>query len=188
MVTDSARYVISPGIESSTRSMDRVAPPVRDALPNSASLQSTLQPCCSRNRAVTVGSCRDGLRWPTCVSNPTSSPSSPRPRRSRSRPRDRTARPTGRSSGSSSMATTSSSVRSTAPTARWYREAIANPSVTIHAGGRALPARVDGRHRPDIDPRERATPSTRKYTGITGAAGDARARTSSTRRCGSTPA
>ncbi len=27
--------------------------------------------------------------------------------------------------------------------ARWYREAVANPSVTIHLDGRALPARVE---------------------------------------------
>lgn len=27
--------------------------------------------------------------------------------------------------------------------ARWYREATANPSVTIHVGGRALPAQVE---------------------------------------------
>jgi hypothetical protein len=28
------------------------------------------------------------------------------------------------------------------PTARWYRESVANPAVTIHAGGHALPGRA----------------------------------------------
>jgi hypothetical protein len=33
--------------------------------------------------------------------------------------------------------------------ARWFREAIADPSVTIHVGGRALPARVEPAADPD---------------------------------------
>jgi hypothetical protein len=33
--------------------------------------------------------------------------------------------------------------------ARWFREAIADPSVTIHVGGRALPARVEPATEPD---------------------------------------
>ena len=33
--------------------------------------------------------------------------------------------------------------------ARWYREAIADPSVTIHVDGRALPARVEVAADPD---------------------------------------
>jgi hypothetical protein len=33
--------------------------------------------------------------------------------------------------------------------ARWYREAVANPSVTIHVDGRALPAQVEAATDPD---------------------------------------
>lgn len=33
--------------------------------------------------------------------------------------------------------------------ARWYREAVANPSVTIHVGGRSLPARPEPATDPD---------------------------------------
>jgi len=33
--------------------------------------------------------------------------------------------------------------------ARWYREAVANPSVTIHVGGRALPGRAEPAADPD---------------------------------------
>jgi hypothetical protein len=49
-------------------------------------------------------------------------------------------------------------------TARWYREAVANPSVTIHAGGRALPARAEAA----VDPesiRRVSDGLVRKYTG-----------------------
>ena len=51
--------------------------------------------------------------------------------------------------------------------ARWYREATANPSVTIHAGTQALPARVI----PAPDPESVARVNDaleRKYTGIVG--------------------
>ena len=51
--------------------------------------------------------------------------------------------------------------------ARWYREATANPSVTIHAGTRALPARTIAA--PDPDSVTRVNDALeRKYTGITG--------------------
>jgi hypothetical protein len=33
--------------------------------------------------------------------------------------------------------------------ARWYREAVANPSVTVHVDGRTLPARVEPATDPD---------------------------------------
>jgi hypothetical protein len=52
-------------------------------------------------------------------------------------------------------------------TARWYREAVANPEVTIHANGRALRARVAAA--PDPESVERVNDALRaKYTGITG--------------------
>ena len=44
-------------------------------------------------------------------------------------------------------------------TARWYREAVADPAVTIHAGDRALPARADRRRRPRQRPAESTTHS-----------------------------
>jgi len=51
--------------------------------------------------------------------------------------------------------------------ARWYREATANPSVTIHAGDRALQARTIAA--PDADSVARVNDAlVRKYTGITG--------------------
>jgi hypothetical protein len=51
--------------------------------------------------------------------------------------------------------------------ARWYREAVADPSVTIHAGDRALKARVIAA--PDPDSVARVNDAlVRKYTGITG--------------------
>jgi hypothetical protein len=51
--------------------------------------------------------------------------------------------------------------------ARWYREAVADPSVTIHAGERALKARVIAA--PDPDSVARVNDAlVRKYTGITG--------------------
>jgi len=52
-------------------------------------------------------------------------------------------------------------------TARWYREAVANPSVTIHADGRALTAQVVAA--PDPESVKRVNDALRaKYTGITG--------------------
>ena len=52
-------------------------------------------------------------------------------------------------------------------TARWYREAIANPAVTIHAADRALAARVVAA--PDDESVRRVNDGLkRKYTGITG--------------------
>ena len=33
--------------------------------------------------------------------------------------------------------------------ARWYREAVANPSVIVHVGGRSIPARVEPAADPD---------------------------------------
>jgi hypothetical protein len=51
--------------------------------------------------------------------------------------------------------------------ARWYREATANPEVTIHAGGRELHARAV----PAIDPdsiRRTSEALTRKYAGFEG--------------------
>ena len=51
--------------------------------------------------------------------------------------------------------------------ARWYREAVADPRVTVHAGGRELAARVT----PAADPESVQQVNdalTRKYTGITG--------------------
>ena len=51
--------------------------------------------------------------------------------------------------------------------ARWYREAVADPSVTIHAGTRALQARTIAA--PDPDSVARVNDALeRKYTGITG--------------------
>ena len=51
--------------------------------------------------------------------------------------------------------------------ARWYREATANPSVTIHAGTRALQARTIAA--PDADSVARVNDALeRKYAGITG--------------------
>ena len=51
--------------------------------------------------------------------------------------------------------------------ARWYREATANPSVTIHAGAQALKARTIAA--PDPDSVARVNDALeRKYTGITG--------------------
>jgi len=53
------------------------------------------------------------------------------------------------------------------PSARWYREAVANPAVTIHAGERALAARVLAA--PDATSIQRVNDGLkRKYTGITG--------------------
>jgi hypothetical protein len=52
-------------------------------------------------------------------------------------------------------------------TARWYREVVANPVVTVHAGGRALAARVSAAADPD-SVRQVNDGLTRKYTGITG--------------------
>jgi hypothetical protein len=51
--------------------------------------------------------------------------------------------------------------------ARWYREAVADPSVTIHAGTRALQARAIAA--PDPDSITRVNDAlVRKYTGIEG--------------------
>ena len=52
-------------------------------------------------------------------------------------------------------------------TARWYRETIANPAITIHAGDRALAARAIAAA--DADSVGRVSDALRrKYTGITG--------------------
>ena len=52
-------------------------------------------------------------------------------------------------------------------TARWYREAVANPAVTIHAEDRALAARVVAAR--DEESIKRVNDGLkRKYTGITG--------------------
>ena len=52
-------------------------------------------------------------------------------------------------------------------TARWYREVVANPEVTIHAAGRALTARAVAA--PDADSVQRVNDALHaKYTGITG--------------------
>jgi len=52
-------------------------------------------------------------------------------------------------------------------TARWYREAVANPRVTIHADGRELAAQVVAA--PDPESVGRVNDALRaKYTGITG--------------------
>ena len=91
MVTDSTRYVISPG--------DLGAEHQRPGGTGAAVvLQYSLQAHCIRNRRVTGGCQRQPCchrrlraRWATltpCVSNPASSPCSTRPKRSRSRPRD----------------------------------------------------------------------------------------------------
>jgi hypothetical protein len=53
------------------------------------------------------------------------------------------------------------------PTARWYREAVANPTVTVRAGGREVAARVAPAADPDTV-RQVNAGLTRKYTGITG--------------------
>jgi hypothetical protein len=51
--------------------------------------------------------------------------------------------------------------------ARWYREAVADPSVTIHAGAKALQARAIAA--PDPDSIARVNDAlVRKYTGISG--------------------
>ena len=51
--------------------------------------------------------------------------------------------------------------------ARWYREATANPAVTIHAGTQALKARTIAAPDPDSVARVNEALQ-RKYTGITG--------------------
>ena len=51
--------------------------------------------------------------------------------------------------------------------ARWYREAVADPQVTVRAGGRAIAARVSAAADPDSIQRVNDG-LTRKYTGITG--------------------
>ena len=51
--------------------------------------------------------------------------------------------------------------------ARWYREATANPAVTIHAGDRALAAQAIAAADPDAVGRVNDA-LRRKYTGITG--------------------
>jgi hypothetical protein len=51
--------------------------------------------------------------------------------------------------------------------ARWYREAIADPSVTIHGGGLALPARVEAATDPDSIRRTNEG-LTRKYANVPG--------------------
>jgi hypothetical protein len=51
--------------------------------------------------------------------------------------------------------------------ARWYREAVADPSVTIHAGTQAFQARVIAAADPDTVARVNDA-LVRKYTGITG--------------------
>lgn len=52
-------------------------------------------------------------------------------------------------------------------TARWYREAVANPALTIHVDGRELMARVVAA--PDPESVRRVNDALRaKYTGITG--------------------
>ena len=51
--------------------------------------------------------------------------------------------------------------------ARWYREAVANPTVMVHADGRALTAHLVAA--PDEDSVRRVNDALRaKYTGITG--------------------
>ena len=78
--------------------------------------------------------------------------------------------------------------RSTGATARWYREAVANPAVAIHVDGRRA-----GRPRAVAADRSRHRSSRvsdalrRKYTGDGGLRDDARARPSSTRPSGSSP-
>jgi hypothetical protein len=53
--------------------------------------------------------------------------------------------------------------------ARWYRETIANPSLTIHAGGRIIAATATPA--PDADAIARTSAAlVRKYTGISGLA------------------
>jgi hypothetical protein len=49
-------------------------------------------------------------------------------------------------------------------TARWYRESVANPAVTIHAAGRQLPARAVAATDPD-SVRRTSDAFTRKYGG-----------------------
>ncbi len=51
--------------------------------------------------------------------------------------------------------------------ARWYSEAVANPRVTIHAGGAALPARAEAASDPDSIARVSAA-LVKKYTGVPG--------------------
>ena len=51
--------------------------------------------------------------------------------------------------------------------ARWYREAVADPEVTIHAGGTALRARAEAASDPDSIARVSAA-LVKKYTGIEG--------------------
>ena len=51
--------------------------------------------------------------------------------------------------------------------ARWYREAIAGPSVTIHGGGLALAARVEAASDPD-SVRRTNDALTRKYATVPG--------------------
>jgi len=51
--------------------------------------------------------------------------------------------------------------------ARWYREATADPSITVHAGARALPARVEPATDPD-SVRRTNEQLARKYTNVPG--------------------
>ena len=107
-------------------------------------------------------------RWatlPECVSNPASWPCSPRPRRSRSRPRSRTAA-AHRTIIWIVVDGDDAFVRSVnGATARWYREAVANPAVTIHARRRRAAALA--RSRPSIPtPSQRTSDAlVRKYAG-----------------------
>jgi hypothetical protein len=52
-------------------------------------------------------------------------------------------------------------------TARWYREAVANPAVTIHAGDREFSARAEAATDPD-SVRRVSDALQRKYAGIVG--------------------
>ena len=51
--------------------------------------------------------------------------------------------------------------------ARWYREAVADPQVTIHAGGASLRATAEAASDPDSIARVSAA-LVKKYTGIDG--------------------
>ena len=51
--------------------------------------------------------------------------------------------------------------------ARWYREATADPSITVHAGARALPARVEPATDPD-SVRRTNEQLARKYANVPG--------------------
>ncbi len=108
-----------------------------DATPRERCTRS--RPHCSRIAVATVASLSIWPRWatlPECVSNPASWPCSPTRWRSRSRPPE-PGGPAHRTIIWVVVDGDDAFVRSVnGAEARWYREAVANPDVTVHVAGR----------------------------------------------------